>query len=83
MAARVGVHQLLLQGLQGAVVDVDGAPGPGSGVAGALLGALPAEGDVEVTPLRLGKLNAISLLCGSQTCRHSHTDTNTNTTEHI
>ena len=65
LGAGSGVDQLLLQGVQRAVVDVDGAAGTG-GVPRALLGHLATEGDAEVAPLRLGELNAVSLLCVSR-----------------
>ena len=54
LAVGEGVHELLLQGVQGAVVHVDGAARPGG-----VTGALPAEGDVEVPLVGLKELHPI------------------------
>lgn len=61
LASWARVDQLLFQGLEGAVVDVDGAAGSCC-VGAALLRHLSAERDVTVSLLRLHKLNAVLLL---------------------
>lgn len=60
LAAGAGVYQLLLQVLQGAVVDVDWTLKLAA-VTGALLGDLPAEADVEIGLVWFRELDSLFL----------------------
>lgn len=58
LSVGIGMYQLLLEGLQRAVVDVDGAAWPGE-IPSTLLRDLSTEGDVEVPFVRLRKLDTV------------------------